>query len=166
MLTGGAYATFDLSAPERLVALLCGRAAYAAGGRARARIRGPRAARAAAADLLLGATARRAATEMIYLRSPAVAPVLWLVLRRAEMRSLAQANPASLARAGHPARRRQCCARLGGCCCYLRGRIDMAIGLGGLGAWLLGMSNGSFSRLFKSSAAAKDRARFPASGRP
>ncbi len=33
MLTGGAYATFDLSAPERLIALLSAAAAYAAGGR-------------------------------------------------------------------------------------------------------------------------------------
>jgi hypothetical protein len=33
LLTGGAYATFDLSAPERLVALLSAAAAYAAGGR-------------------------------------------------------------------------------------------------------------------------------------
>ena len=33
MLTGGAYAAFDLSAPERLVALLSAAAAYAAGGR-------------------------------------------------------------------------------------------------------------------------------------
>jgi hypothetical protein len=33
MLTGGAYATFDLSAPDRLVALLSAAAAYAAGGR-------------------------------------------------------------------------------------------------------------------------------------
>ena len=32
-LTGGAYAAFDLSAPERLVALLSAAAAYAAGGR-------------------------------------------------------------------------------------------------------------------------------------
>jgi hypothetical protein len=32
-LTGGAYATFDLSAPDRLVALLSAAAAYAAGGR-------------------------------------------------------------------------------------------------------------------------------------
>ena len=32
LLTGGAYATFDLSAPERLVALLSAAAAYAAGG--------------------------------------------------------------------------------------------------------------------------------------
>lgn len=52
MLTGGAYATFDLSAPERLIALLSAAAAYAAGGRAaleyEARSRG-----AAAADHLL-----------------------------------------------------------------------------------------------------------------
>ncbi len=33
MLTGGAYAAFDLSAPEKLVALLSAAAAYAAGGR-------------------------------------------------------------------------------------------------------------------------------------
>jgi len=33
LLTGGAYATFDLSAPDRLVALLSAAAAYAAGGR-------------------------------------------------------------------------------------------------------------------------------------
>ncbi|WP_036259370.1 hypothetical protein [Methylocapsa aurea] len=52
LLTGGAYATFDSSAPERLVALLSAVAAYAAGGRRalefEARARG-----AAAADLLL-----------------------------------------------------------------------------------------------------------------
>lgn len=52
LLTGGAYATFDASAPERLVALLSAAAAYAAGGRRalefEARARG-----AAAADLLL-----------------------------------------------------------------------------------------------------------------
>lgn len=33
MLTGGAYAAFDLAAPDRLVALLSAAAAYAAGGR-------------------------------------------------------------------------------------------------------------------------------------
>ena len=52
LLTGGAYATFDLSSPERLVALLAAAAAYAAGGRRalefEARARG-----AAAADHLL-----------------------------------------------------------------------------------------------------------------
>jgi hypothetical protein len=52
MLTGGAYATFDLSAPDRLVALLSAAAAYAAGGRPalefEARARG-----AVAADHLL-----------------------------------------------------------------------------------------------------------------
>ena len=51
-LTGGAYATFDLSAPDRLVALLSAAAAYAAGGRLalefEARARG-----AVAADHLL-----------------------------------------------------------------------------------------------------------------
>ncbi|MGH6848105.1 MAG: VWA domain-containing protein [Methylocella sp.] len=52
LLTGGAYATFDLSSPERLVALLTAAAAYAAGGRRaleyEARFRG-----AVAADHLL-----------------------------------------------------------------------------------------------------------------
>ncbi|WP_026606066.1 hypothetical protein [Methylocapsa acidiphila] len=52
LLTGGAYATFDASAPERLIALLSAAAAYAAGGRRalefEARARG-----AAAANLLL-----------------------------------------------------------------------------------------------------------------
>jgi hypothetical protein len=51
-LTGGAYATFDVSSPERLIALLTAAAAYAAGGRCalefEARARG-----AAAADHLL-----------------------------------------------------------------------------------------------------------------
>jgi hypothetical protein len=52
LMTGGAYATIDLSAPERLVALLSAAAAYAAGGRRaleyEARMRG-----AVAADHLL-----------------------------------------------------------------------------------------------------------------
>ncbi|MDQ6701768.1 MAG: VWA domain-containing protein [Pseudomonadota bacterium] len=52
LLTGGAYATFDSSSPERLIALLSAAAAYAAGGRRalefEARARG-----AAAADHLL-----------------------------------------------------------------------------------------------------------------
>ncbi len=51
LLTGGAYATFDASAPQRLIALLSAVAAYAAGGRpaleSEARARG------SAADLLL-----------------------------------------------------------------------------------------------------------------
>jgi hypothetical protein len=52
MLTGGAYATFDLSAPDRLVALLSAAAAYAAGGR-RALEFEARAAGTGAADHLL-----------------------------------------------------------------------------------------------------------------
>lgn len=48
LLTGGAYASFDLSAPDRLVALLSAAAAYAAGGRRalefEARVRGAKAA--------------------------------------------------------------------------------------------------------------------------
>jgi hypothetical protein len=34
----------------------------------------------------------------------------------------------------------------------LRGRLDMAIGRGGLGAWLLGLRNGSLLRMFTSQA--------------
>lgn len=52
VLTGGAYATFDLAAPDRLAGLLSAAAAYAAGGRRalelEAKLRGTR-----AADLLL-----------------------------------------------------------------------------------------------------------------
>lgn len=51
LLTGGAYATFDASAPGRLMALLSAAAAYAAGGRKALEIEGR--APGAAADLLL-----------------------------------------------------------------------------------------------------------------
>ena len=61
-LTGGAYAAFDLSAPERLVALLSAAAAYAAGGRPaleyEARFRG-----AVAADHLLSQMRHASGTE-------------------------------------------------------------------------------------------------------
>lgn len=62
MLTGGAYATFDRAAPERLVALLSAAAAYAAGGRPalefEARSRG-----AVAAGHLLSQMRSRGGTE-------------------------------------------------------------------------------------------------------
>lgn len=51
LLTGGAYATFDVSAPDRLMALLSAAAAYAAGGRPALEIEAR--SRGAAADLLL-----------------------------------------------------------------------------------------------------------------
>ena len=61
-LTGGAYAAFDLSAPERLIALLSAAAAYAAGGRPalefEARARG-----AVAADHLLSQMRQTGHTE-------------------------------------------------------------------------------------------------------
>ncbi|WP_374308339.1 VWA domain-containing protein [Methylocella sp.] len=50
LLTGGAYATFDASAAERLAALLSAAAAYAAGGRAALELE---ARRGASAELLL-----------------------------------------------------------------------------------------------------------------
>jgi hypothetical protein len=65
------------------------------------------------------------------------------------LRAFARANPAALAlvirRGGGGA------ALLAAVVLLMRGRFDMAIGLGGLGAWLLGMRNGSLLRMFKSS---------------
>lgn len=52
MLTGGAYAAFDLSSPEKLAGLLSAVAAYAAGGRSALEIEA-RDRKAGAADLLL-----------------------------------------------------------------------------------------------------------------
>jgi hypothetical protein len=73
--------------------------------------------------------------------------LFFLVLQA--LRAFADANPASLAlvirRGGGGA------ALLAAVLFLLRGRLDMAIGLGGLGAWLLGLRNGSLLRMFKSS---------------
>ncbi len=72
--------------------------------------------------------------------------VFWLGLYG--LKAFAQANPAALARfirlAGGWA------ALLVAGLLLLRGRFDMAIGLGGLAAWLLKISYGSPFRLFKS----------------
>ncbi|MGO8846450.1 MAG: DnaJ domain-containing protein [Methylocella sp.] len=72
--------------------------------------------------------------------------LFFLVLRA--LRAFAEADPAALAlvirRGGGGA------ALLAAVVLLLRGRFDMAIGLGGLGAWLLGMRNGSLMRMFKS----------------
>ncbi len=72
--------------------------------------------------------------------------LFFLVLRA--LRAFAEADPAALAliirRGGGSA------ALLAAVFLVLRGRIDMAIGLGGLGVWLLGMRSGSFLRMFKS----------------
>jgi hypothetical protein len=82
---------------------------------------------------------------MIYLLGGAF--LFFLVLRA--LRAFADANPAALAlvmrRGGGGV------ALLAAVLFLLRGRLDMAIGLGGLGAWLLGLRNGSLLRMFKSS---------------
>jgi DnaJ domain len=75
---------------------------------------------------------------MIYLLGAVF--LFFLVLHA--LKAFAEANPISLV--GQQWRRRG----RGG---LLRGRFDMAIGPGGLGAWLLGMRKGSLLRLFKSS---------------
>jgi hypothetical protein len=73
--------------------------------------------------------------------------LFFLVLRA--LRAFAEANPAALAlvirRGGGGV------ALAAAVLLLLRGRFDMALGLGGLGAWLLGMRNGSLFQLFKSS---------------
>jgi hypothetical protein len=73
--------------------------------------------------------------------------LFFLVLRA--LRAFAEANPAALAlvirRGGGGV------ALAAAVLLLLRGRFDMALGLGGLGAWLLGMRNGSLFQMFKSS---------------
>ena len=82
---------------------------------------------------------------MIYLLGGVI---LFFVLLRA-LRAFAEADPASLAlvirRGGGGA------ALAVALLLLLRGRLDMAIGFGGLGAWLLGMRNGALLRIFKPS---------------
>jgi hypothetical protein len=82
---------------------------------------------------------------MIYLLGGVL--LFFLVLRA--LKAFAEADPASLAlvvrRGGGGV------ALLAAVVLLLRGRFDMAIGLGGLGAWLLGMRSGSLSRWFKAS---------------
>ncbi len=72
--------------------------------------------------------------------------LFWLAL--SALKAFAAADPAALARVikrgGGGA------ALLAGAVLLLRGRFDMALGLGGLGAWLLGLRGGSVSRMFKS----------------
>jgi hypothetical protein len=79
---------------------------------------------------------------MIYL----LGGVLLFTLATYALRAFAQADPAALARliknGGGGA------ALVVAVVLLLRGRFDMAIGLGGLGIWLLGWRNGSFLRMF------------------
>ncbi|HEY8006100.1 MAG TPA: DnaJ domain-containing protein [Methylocella sp.] len=71
--------------------------------------------------------------------------LFFLVLRA--LRAFAEANPAALAlvirRGGGGV------ALAAALLLLLRGRFDMALGLGGLGAWLLGMRNGSLFQMFR-----------------
>ncbi|HUB65053.1 MAG TPA: DnaJ domain-containing protein [Methylocella sp.] len=82
---------------------------------------------------------------MIYLLGGIL--LFFLVLRA--LRAFAEADPAALAlvlrRGGGGA------ALVAAVVLLLRGRIDMAIGFGGLGAWLLGIGKGSLWGMFKSS---------------
>lgn len=77
-----------------------------------------------------------------------LAGVLLFLLAVRALRAFAEADPAMLAlvlrRGGGGA------ALAAALVLLLRGRIDMAIGLGGLGAWLLGLRNASLTGLFKS----------------
>jgi hypothetical protein len=80
---------------------------------------------------------------MIYLLAGFV--VFWFGL--AALKAFTRANPAALARLV-----RRCAggaALLAAGFLLLRGRIDMAIGLGGLGAWLLQFGAGSPFRMFR-----------------
>jgi hypothetical protein len=80
---------------------------------------------------------------MIYLLAGLL--LLWLAL--SALRSLAAADPAALARMIR--RGGGAAAVIGALGMLLRGRLDMALGLGGLGAWLLGLRGSSLTRLFQ-----------------
>jgi hypothetical protein len=88
---------------------------------------------------------------MIYL----IGGLLLFLLAISALKAFAAADPAMLARVirqgGGGA------ALLAGAILLLRGRFDMALGLGGLGAWLLGLRGGSLSRMFQASGGSKAR---------
>ena len=129
-LTGGAYAAFDFSAPERLVALLSAAAAYA-GGRARALEYEAR---------LCGVRSRRTLLSQMR-QTGGQGMIIYLLGRDFAFLSRARALRAF---AADPARWRSSSGAAAAAALFaallllLRGRFDMAIGLGGLGAWLLG----------------------------
>ncbi|MGH6811935.1 MAG: DnaJ domain-containing protein [Methylocella sp.] len=72
--------------------------------------------------------------------------LFWLAL--SALKAFAAADPAALARVIR--RGGGGAALLAGAVLLLRGRFDMALGLGGLGAWLLGLRGGPLSRMFNS----------------
>jgi len=82
---------------------------------------------------------------MIYLLSGIL--LFWLVI--AALKAFAAADPATLARLIR--RGGGSVAILAGTLLLLRGRFDMALGLGGLGAWLLGLRGMPLPRFFNGS---------------
>jgi hypothetical protein len=80
--------------------------------------------------------------------------LFWLGL--SALKAFAAADPAVLARVIR--RGGGSVALLAALALLLRGRLDMALGLGGLGAWLLGLRGGaSLSRMFQSASGTKRR---------
>ena len=88
---------------------------------------------------------------MIYL----LGGILLIFLITRALKAFANANPASLALAIR--RGGGGVALVGALIFLLRGRLDMAIGLGGLGAWLLGLRHGGVGPWFKSMGSRKNR---------
>ena len=88
---------------------------------------------------------------MIYLLAGGL--LFWLAL--VALRAFATADPARLARAMR--RGGGGAALLAGAILLLRGRLDMALGLGGLGAWLLGLGGRPLGRFFHPSTRASRR---------
>ncbi|HWX13706.1 MAG TPA: DnaJ domain-containing protein [Methylocella sp.] len=82
---------------------------------------------------------------MIYL----LAGLLLFWLMTVALKAFATANPAMLARI--ICRGSGSVAILAGTILLFRGRIDMALGLGGLGVWLLGLRGGPLSRILRAS---------------
>lgn len=88
---------------------------------------------------------------MIYLLGGLL--LLWLVL--SALRGFASADPAMLARVIR--RGGGGAALLAAVVMLLRGRLDMALGLGGLGAWLLGLRGSTLSRMFQTAGGSRPR---------
>lgn len=81
---------------------------------------------------------------MIYL----LGGLLLFFLAHTALRAFAAADPAALARFFR--RGGGSAALIAAVILLLRGRLDMALGLGGLGAWLMGMRGSSLARMFQS----------------
>ncbi len=81
--------------------------------------------------------------------------ILLFWLAAVALKAFANANPALLARAIR--RGGGGAALVAGAILLARGRFDMALGLGGLGAWLLGLRGGTLSRMFQPSAGSRKK---------